>query len=269
MSDPLTLDEIEAKADAYAANLREPDALRAALRTIARNIADAASPRPPAPPDAGDTLTWIERNEPGGIALVARALAACPLPRSRPPAPDLARIEGMAIYRREDCIPHTASAVPDDDDWQGRACANIEASALATCRQMLAEAERERNLLRTAIGSGQTTEQAVAELAAAVLRDDHGRDDAMKIARWLSELVVHEIVHQAYLLPTHAARARAELRALLAVARAADRLIVRRPGHFIVRDGIQYAKPLRDSLDRLSRLSPSPRRARAAKGART
>ena len=28
----------------------------------------------------GDALTWIERNEPDGIAIVARALAACPLP---------------------------------------------------------------------------------------------------------------------------------------------------------------------------------------------
>jgi hypothetical protein len=46
-----------------------------------------------------------------------------------------------------------------------------------------------------------------------------------------------------------------EFRALLAVARAAERLIVRRPGHFIVRDGIQYAKPLRDALDRLARAS--------------
>jgi hypothetical protein len=52
-----------------------------------------------------------------------------------------------------------------------------------------------------------------------------------------------------------------EVRALLAVARAADRLIVRRPGHFIVRDGIQYAKPLRDALDRLARASgPEGRR---------
>jgi hypothetical protein len=46
-----------------------------------------------------------------------------------------------------------------------------------------------------------------------------------------------------------------EVRALKAVARAAERLIVRRPGHFIVRDGIQYAKPLRDALSRLDRLS--------------
>jgi hypothetical protein len=74
----------------------------------------------------------------------------------------------------------TASAIPppDDDDWQGRACANIEAAALATCRQMLAEAESERDLLRTVVGSGQATEQAVAELAAAVLRAASERDAA-------------------------------------------------------------------------------------------
>ncbi len=82
-----------------------------------------------------------------------------------------------------------------------------------------------------------------------------------KIARRLSELVALEWEHQAYLLTTHAADARGELRALLAVARAADRLIVRRPGYFIVRNGIENAKPLRDALARLARAS-NPRRRR-------
>jgi hypothetical protein len=45
-----------------------------------------------------------------------------------------------------------------------------------------------------------------------------------KIAPRLEELVALELKHQAYLLPTHAARTQAELRALLAVARAAGRL---------------------------------------------
>jgi hypothetical protein len=43
-----------------------------------------------------------------------------------------------------------------------------------------------------------------------------------KIAPRLEELVALELKHQAYLLPTHAARTQAELRALLAVARAAE-----------------------------------------------
>jgi hypothetical protein len=69
------------------------------LEAACAAFAERASPPPPAPPDAGDTLTWIERNEPGGIALVARALAACPLPRARPLAPDLAGIEGRVAEK--------------------------------------------------------------------------------------------------------------------------------------------------------------------------
>jgi hypothetical protein len=75
-------------------------------RLIVEGLWPAASPRPPAPPDAGDTLTWIERNEPGGIALVARALAACPLPRARPPAPDLAHFDGCPVCLKGGADPY-------------------------------------------------------------------------------------------------------------------------------------------------------------------